>query len=246
MNLSIRRSCFVLLTIAVFGLAACGSGDSSGTDTVSMSQENSQQETTNEETSSQQSTPERFQDQRESSSRSRSSGPVDVEAVMEETGVYPTEIKTFQSGFAQLTLNGELTINSIKMPENDGGFPTWPKDPGSERGQSDLIYFENFDLKKALNQALNNEQSRDNSAGSLEITGMRANAYKSDSLRGFMDVTFNEAFTVNGAKLMKSDDGFWVAWPSEKAEDGNYYDLVSGNKDLNSRVASMAKEEMDL
>jgi stage V sporulation protein G len=246
---TIKISFITVLSAVLFvGLTACGgSGDQSESQSVSMSESSSQSQSTTQSQSSDQSTPPRYQSRSGGGGSSRrTSGSVDAGAVMEETGVYPTELKTFQSGFAQLTLNGQLTVYSIKMPQSEGGYPTWPKDPGSERGQSELIYFENFDLKKALNQSITSEESRENAGGSLEITGMRANKYKSDSMRGFMDVTFNEAFTVNGAKLMKSDDGLWVAWPSQKAEDGNYYDLVSANEELNQKIVEMAREKMDL
>lgn len=176
---------------------------------------------------------------------SQSSSSVDAQAIFDETGIYPTKLDTYQNGTAELTLNGQLTVLELTVPDSQRGIVKWPVVPG-DRGDENVVWFKNVDLNKALDQSIKNKEMYESSGGKLKFTEVRANAYESGSLRGFMDVTFNQALTVKGIKLMQSDGEYWIAWPSVEVSDGNYVDLVAGTKDLKETLIKTGRKEMGL
>lgn len=224
---SIRRLDFLSMVLVCFMLTGCGNDPGSENQRVSMGEDSPQ--------------PSHSQSQQTSSP----SSSMNVEALFEETGIYPTKRETYQDGQTVVTLNGQLVVKKIQISDAPNAIVEWPVVPG-DQGDKNVIWFENFDLKKALDQALVTNRSFPKKKTQLEITKIRANPYESGSLRGFMDITFNEAITANGVKLMRTDGEYWIAWPSVKTDDGNYEDLLGASSKLKKRLIEHGRDEMGL
>ena len=72
----------------------------------------------------------------------------------------------------------------------------------------------------------------------MKITRMHKGSY--GKIRAFFDVETDEGITVKGFKLIEGSDGAWVANPSSKGSDGEYYDLVFVKKELRNTLRDMA------
>jgi len=246
--MGLPRSMFYFFILVIFPLlTACGGGDhSGGSETVSMSEQSTTEQNRQEATrSTTDNGPQNSQSSREKTNQNQLQQSQSPEKFFKNAKIYPTKIKRFKDKFVQLTLNEELTIKSIQLPKDSGGRMKWPSKPGDDQREESVIWFEDgFDLRNALNQTIESNTTFNDNPPSLNITAMRANKYQSGSLRGFMDITFNDKITVKGAKLMKSDGSYWVAWPSKKGEDGNYYDFVSASKQLKNKIKDQARDKM--
>jgi stage V sporulation protein G len=61
----------------------------------------------------------------------------------------------------------------------------------------------------------------------VEITEVRVTLRNEDKLRGFVNVTFDNAFVVRGMKIIKgNDDTYFVSMPSRKRPDGTHQDIA--------------------
>jgi len=60
----------------------------------------------------------------------------------------------------------------------------------------------------------------------LEITEIRVTLRDEDRLKGFVNVTFDDAFVVRGMKVIQGNDGYFVAMPSRKRRDGTHQDIA--------------------
>ncbi len=64
--------------------------------------------------------------------------------------------------------------------------------------------------------------------------------YEKDKLMGFCTLTFDESLVIKGFKVMKSDKGYFLAMPSMKGKDGQYYDTVFfTNKEMRQEIERM-------
>jgi len=59
----------------------------------------------------------------------------------------------------------------------------------------------------------------------MEITEIRITLRNEDKLRGFANVTFDNAFVVRGLKIIAGMTGFFVSMPSRKRPDGTHQDI---------------------
>lgn len=60
----------------------------------------------------------------------------------------------------------------------------------------------------------------------MEITEIRVTLRDEERLKGFANVTFDEAFVVRGMKIIQGNNGFFVSMPSRKRPDGTYQDIA--------------------
>ena len=60
----------------------------------------------------------------------------------------------------------------------------------------------------------------------MDITEIRVTLRNEERLRGFANVTFDNAFVVRGMKIIEGGNGFFVAMPSRKRPDGTYQDVA--------------------
>jgi stage V sporulation protein G len=59
----------------------------------------------------------------------------------------------------------------------------------------------------------------------VEITEVRITLRDEDKLKGFANVTFDNAFVVRGLKIIAGTSGFFVSMPSRKRPDGTHQDI---------------------
>lgn len=63
-------------------------------------------------------------------------------------------------------------------------------------------------------------------------------------IRAFFDVETSEGFVMKGFKLIDSDEGMFVGFPSQKKEDGTYKSTIwTGNAELKNEVNELAHQE---
>ncbi len=60
----------------------------------------------------------------------------------------------------------------------------------------------------------------------MEITDVRVIIKDEPKLKGFANVTFDNAFVVRGMKIISGLAGFFVSMPSRRRSDGTYQDIA--------------------
>ncbi|MCI0331516.1 MAG: septation regulator SpoVG [candidate division Zixibacteria bacterium] len=60
----------------------------------------------------------------------------------------------------------------------------------------------------------------------MEITDVRVVVKDEPKLKGFANVTFDNAFVVRGMKIISGQAGFFVSMPSRRRTDGTYQDIA--------------------
>ncbi len=60
----------------------------------------------------------------------------------------------------------------------------------------------------------------------MEITEVRIILRDEVKLRGFANVTFDNAFVVRGMKIISGTNGYFVSMPSRKRPDGSHQDVA--------------------
>ena len=60
----------------------------------------------------------------------------------------------------------------------------------------------------------------------MEITEIRVTLRDEERLRGFANVTFDNAFVVRGMKIIQGNNGYFVAMPSRKRPNGTHQDIA--------------------
>ena len=59
-------------------------------------------------------------------------------------------------------------------------------------------------------------------------------------VRAFFDLTTTEGFTIKGFKIIEGINGLFVSMPSQKSNDGEYYDSVFASKELRDELNQLA------
>lgn len=60
----------------------------------------------------------------------------------------------------------------------------------------------------------------------MDITEVRVKLRSEERLKGFVNVTFDDAFVVRGMKVISGNDGYFVAMPSRRRPDGTHQDVA--------------------
>ncbi len=62
----------------------------------------------------------------------------------------------------------------------------------------------------------------------LKITDVRVRMVKKEDskLKAVASITFNESFVVHDIKIIEGNEGFFVAMPSRKTNEGEYKDIA--------------------
>ena len=60
----------------------------------------------------------------------------------------------------------------------------------------------------------------------MDITEVRVKLRNEERLKGFVNVTFDDAFVVRGMKVISGNDGYFVAMPSRVRPDGTHQDIA--------------------
>jgi stage V sporulation protein G len=81
----------------------------------------------------------------------------------------------------------------------------------------------------------------------VDITEIRVTLRNEDKLRGFANVTFDNAFVVRGMKIIKGSSGYFVSMPSRKRPDGTHQDVAHPvNKDMRTLLEKKILEAYEL
>ncbi len=75
----------------------------------------------------------------------------------------------------------------------------------------------------------------------MEITEVRITLRDEDKLKGFANVTFDNAFVVRGLKIIAGTAGFFVSMPSRKRPDGTHQDICHP---INNETRQLIEEKV--
>ena len=75
----------------------------------------------------------------------------------------------------------------------------------------------------------------------VEITEIRVTLRNEEKLKGFANVTFDNAFVVRGLKIIAGNSGFFVSMPSRKRPDGTHQDICHP---INNETRRMIEERV--
>lgn len=75
----------------------------------------------------------------------------------------------------------------------------------------------------------------------MEITEVRVTLRDEDKLKGFANVTFDNAFVVRGMKIIEGNKGYFVSMPSRKRPDGTHQDIAHP---VNSEMRQMIEQRV--
>lgn len=83
----------------------------------------------------------------------------------------------------------------------------------------------------------------------MEITEVRVTLRNEERLKGFANVTFDDAFVVRGMKIIQGNEGYFLAMPSRRRADGTHQDIAHPvnsemRRTLESRVLQAYEEEL--
>ena len=85
----------------------------------------------------------------------------------------------------------------------------------------------------------------------MEITEIRVTLRNEEKLRGFANVTFDNAFVIRGMKIIKGNNGYFVSMPSRKKPNGKYQDIAHPvNSDMRNilerRILEAYERELEI
>lgn len=75
----------------------------------------------------------------------------------------------------------------------------------------------------------------------MEITEIRITLRDEEKLKGFANVTFDNAFVIRGLKIIAGNTGFFVSMPSRKRPDGTHQDICHP---INNQTRQMIEEKV--
>lgn len=70
----------------------------------------------------------------------------------------------------------------------------------------------------------------------MEVTEVKVFPVEEERLKAYVSITFDHCFVVRDLKVIKGDNGLFVAMPSKKRKDGTYRDTAHP---LNSETREM-------
>ncbi len=75
----------------------------------------------------------------------------------------------------------------------------------------------------------------------MKITEIRITLRDEEKLKGFANVTFDNAFVIRGLKIIAGSSGFFVSMPSRKRPDGTHQDICHP---INNETRKMIEEKV--
>ncbi len=75
----------------------------------------------------------------------------------------------------------------------------------------------------------------------MDITEVRVYPVSDDKLKAFVTITFDDSFVVRDLKIIKGDNGLFVAMPSKKRKDGTFRDTAHP---LNNETRNMIEDKV--
>jgi len=81
----------------------------------------------------------------------------------------------------------------------------------------------------------------------VEITEIRVTLRNEAKLKGFANVTFDNAFVIRGMKIIQGNNGYFVSMPSRKRPNGTHQDIAHPiNKDMRVTIERKVLEAYEL
>ncbi len=83
----------------------------------------------------------------------------------------------------------------------------------------------------------------------MDVTEVRVYPVSDDKLKAFVTITFDDSFVVRDLKIIKGDNGLFVAMPSKKRKDGAFRDTAhplnnETRKLIEDKVLAAYREEL--
>ena len=83
----------------------------------------------------------------------------------------------------------------------------------------------------------------------MEITEVRIILRDEDKLKGFANVTFDNAFVVRGMKIISGNNGYFISMPSRKRPDGTHQDVAhpvnnEASRQIEEKILAAYEEEL--
>ena len=75
----------------------------------------------------------------------------------------------------------------------------------------------------------------------MEITEVRIILRDEEKLKGFANVTFDNAFVIRGMKIISGNKGYFISMPSRKRPDGTHQDVAHP---VNNETRRMIEEKV--
>ena len=77
----------------------------------------------------------------------------------------------------------------------------------------------------------------------MEITEVRITLMNEEKLKAYVSVTFDGCFVVRDLKVIRGNNGIFVAMPSKKMKDGSFRDIAHPlNNDFRARLEKQVLE----
>ncbi len=81
----------------------------------------------------------------------------------------------------------------------------------------------------------------------MEITEIRVTLRDEEKLKGFANVTFDNAFVVRGMKIIQGTTGYFVSMPSRRRPDGTHQDVAHPvNSEMRQKLEQKILEAYEL
>jgi stage V sporulation protein G len=62
--------------------------------------------------------------------------------------------------------------------------------------------------------------------GPVEITEVKLTLRNEERLKGFANITFDNAFVIRGLKIINGSKGLFISMPSKRRSDGSFQDIA--------------------
>lgn len=74
----------------------------------------------------------------------------------------------------------------------------------------------------------------------MQITEIKLTIRNEERLKGFANITFDNAFVVRGLKIISGSRGLFVSMPSKKRSDGTFQDIAHPiNTEMRTMIENM-------
>lgn len=161
-----------------------------------------------------------------------------------------TGIRKEDGGKYSATLNGAIVFKELEVRKDTGGKELlfFPKTPGKGDREYSTVVLDDKSIAIQIKEAIKAGKAvGKGDPKALKVTKVKWNEFGGQSkIRGFADVTFNNAITIRGCKLIEGKDGLFVGWPSIK-KGSKYDDLIfATDKGVRDMVEAAIKKEAGL
>ncbi len=84
----------------------------------------------------------------------------------------------------------------------------------------------------------------------IRITEIRVSLRDDEKLKAFVTITLEECFVIRGMKIIKGNQGMFVAMPSRRKPDGQYQDIChpinqSTREEIEAQILEKYREELE-